>query len=153
VKNLPSHIHTPTGGLGTGLIILAAMCYGFNINLIKQRLSHIPAFTLSSVTVALVGTMAFVFGFLPNLGNYHPSQIQWMPLLSLVTLGVFGTAIAQLFQYRLIKDTSALFASSTTYIIPAVAVFWAIVDGEQFHLVHAVSIVGILGAVVLIRKS
>jgi len=56
-------------------------------------LSHIPAFTLSSVTVALAGTMAFVFGFLPNLGNYHPSQIQWMPLLSLVTLGVFGTAI------------------------------------------------------------
>jgi len=129
------------------------MCYGFNINLIKQRLSHIPAFTLSSVTVALAGTMAFVFGFLPNLGNYHPSQIQWMPLLSLVTLGVFGTAIAQLFQYRLIKDTSALFASSTTYIIPVVAVFWAIVDGEQFHLIHAVSIVGILGAVVLIRKS
>ena len=97
--------------------------------------------------------MAFVFGFLPNLGNYHPSQIQWMPLLSLVTLGVFGTAIAQLFQYRLIKDTSALFASSITYIIPVVAVFLAIVDGEQFHLVHAVSIVGILGAVVLIRKS
>lgn len=136
-----------------GLIILATICYGFNINLVKQHLSHIPAFTLSSVTVGLAGTLAFVFGFLPNLGNYHPTQIQWMPLLALVTLGVLGTAIAQLFQYRLLKDTSALFASSTTYIIPVVAVFWGIVDGEQFNLLHATSIAGILAAVMLIRKS
>ena len=135
------------------LIILAAMCYGFNINLIKQRLSHIPAFILSTVTVSFAGLLAFFVGFLPNLSNYHPSQIQWLPLLSLVTLGVLGTAIAQLLQYKLIKETSALFASSTTYIIPVVAVFWGILDGEQFHLIHAVSIAGILGAVILIRKG
>lgn len=56
-------------------------------------------------------------------------------------------------QYKLIKETSALFASSTTYIIPVVAVFWGILDGEQFHLIHALSIAGILAAVVLIRKA
>ncbi len=76
-----------------------------------------------------------------------------MPLLALMILGVFGTAIAQMIQYKLIKETSALFASSTTYIIPVVAVFWGILDGEQFQLIHAVSIAGILAAVVLIRKG
>jgi len=136
-----------------GLIILAALCYGFNINLLKQRLSHIPAVVLSTVTVSITGLLAFFLAFLPNIGSYHPSQIEWMPLLALVVLGVFGTAIAQLIQYKLIKDTSALFASSTTYIIPVVAVFWGILDGEQFHLIHALSIVGILAAVVLIRKG
>ncbi len=136
-----------------GLIILAALCYGFNINLIKQRLSHIPAFVLSTVTVSLTGLLAFFLAFLPNLASYHPSQIEWMPLLALITLGVIGTAIAQLIQYKLIKDTSALFASSTTYIIPVVAVGWGLLDGESFHLIHGLSIAGILAAVVLIRKA
>ncbi len=136
-----------------GLIILATLCYGFNINLIKQRLSHIPAIVLSTVTVSITGLLAFFLAFLPNLGSYHPSQIEWVPLLSLMILGVFGTAIAQMLQYKLIKETSALFASTTTYIIPVVAVFWGILDGEQFQLIHALSIVGILAAVVLIRKG
>lgn len=136
-----------------GLIILAALCYGFNINLIKQRLSHIPAIVLSTVTVSITGLLAFFLAFLPNIGQYHPGQIEWMPLLALAVLGVFGTAIAQLIQYKLIKETSALFASSTTYIIPVVAVFWGVMDGEQFQLVHALSIAGILAAIVLIRKA
>ena len=136
-----------------GLIILSTLFYGFNINLIKQRLSHIPAITLSTVTVSITGLLAFFLAFLPNLGSYHPAQIEWIPLLSLMTLGIFGTAIAQLLQYKLIKGTSALFASSTTYIIPVVAVFWGILDGETFHLVHALCIAGILAAVVLIRKD
>lgn len=136
-----------------GLIIVATLCYGYNINLIKQRLSQIPAVVLSTVTVSLAGLLAFFGAFLPNLGHYHPSQIQWVPLLSLMLLGVMGTAIAQLVQYKLIRETSALFASSTTYIIPVVALGWSLLDGEPFHLVHALSIVGILGAVVLIRKG
>lgn len=136
-----------------GLIILATLCYGFNINLIKQRLSHIPAITLSTVTVSIAGLLAFFFAFLPNLEQYHPVHMEWGPLLALMTLGVFGTAIAQLIQYKLIKETSALFASSTTYIIPVVAVCWGILDGEQFQWTHALSIAAILAAVVLIRKA
>jgi len=142
-----------TFNFSAGLIILATLCYGYNINLIKQRLSHIPAFILSTVTVSLTGLLAFTFAFLPNLSSYHPAQMHWMPLVSLMILGIFGTAIAQLLQYQLIKGTSALFASSSTYIIPVVAVFWGLLDGETFHLIHALSIAGILTAVVLIRKG
>lgn len=136
-----------------GLIMLAALFYGYNINLIKQRLSDIPAFVLSTVTVSLTGLLAFFGAFLPNLSNYHPAQIQWMPLLALMVLGVFGTAIAQLIQYKLIKETSALFASTTTYLIPIVAVGWGALDGETFQFIHALSIAGILAAVLLIRKG
>ncbi|MEO6759007.1 MAG: DMT family transporter, partial [Saprospiraceae bacterium] len=136
-----------------GLIILATLCYGFNINLIKQRLSHIPAFTLSTVTVSITGLLAFFLAFLPNIRHYHPAEMPWLPLLALMALGIFGTAIAQMLQYRLIKTTSALFASSTTYIIPVVAVFWGLLDGESFHLIHVFSIAGILAAVLLIRKG
>ena len=136
-----------------GLIILATVCYGYNINLIKQRLSDIPSFALSTVTVSFAGLLAFFLAFLPHIDNYHPSQMQWIPLISLITLGVLGTAIAQAVQYNLIRMTSALFASTITYIVPVVAVFWGVLDGEQFHLIHAVCIAGILAAVVLIRKG
>ena len=101
-----------TFNFSAGLIILATLCYGYNINLIKQRLSHIPAFVLSTVTVSIAGLLAFTCAFLPNIGHYHPAQMQWLPLVSMMTLGIFGTAIAQLLQYQLIKGTSALFASS-----------------------------------------
>lgn len=136
-----------------GLIVLATVCYGFNINLVKQRLSHIPAIVLSTVTVSITGLLAFFLAFLPNPGGFQIHQNGWMPFLALATLGVFGTAIAQMIQYKLIKQTSALFASSITYIIPVVAVLWGILDGETFHFVHALSIAGILAAVVLIRKA
>jgi drug/metabolite transporter (DMT)-like permease len=135
-----------------GLIILAALCYGYNINLIKQRLSDIPAFVMSTVTVSIAGLLAFFMAFLPNLSNYNPSQVYWTPLVSLIVLGIFGTALAQLIQYRLLKLTSALFASSTTYIIPVVAVGWGLLDGETFTIIHAFGIAGILTAVLLIRK-
>lgn len=136
-----------------GLIILSTLFYGFNINLIKQRLSHIPALVLSTVTVSIAGLLAFFLAFLPNISHYQLAQTSWWPLLALMTLGVFGTAIAQLIQYNLIRQTSALFASSITYIIPVVAVGWGLLDGESFHAVHALSIAGILAAVVLIRKG
>lgn len=81
------------------------------------------------------------------------TEERWLPLGALALLGVMSTALAQLFFYKLIKNTSAIFASSTTYIIPIVAVMWGLLDGEVFHWVHAISIAGILTAVVLIRKE
>lgn len=136
-----------------GLIILSTIFYGYNINLIKQRLSHIPALVLSTVTVSVAGLIAFFLAFLPNIDHFHLPQTNWLPLLALMTLGIMGTAVAQLIQYSLIRQTSALFASSITYIIPVVAVGWSLLDGEPFNAIHALSIAGILGAVVLIRKG
>ena len=136
-----------------GLIIVATVCYGLNINLVKQHLGQIPSFTLSSVTVSIAGLLAFVFVLLPRTANYEITEARWLPLAAIVTLGIFGTAIAQLLHYKLINETSALFASSPTYVMPIVAVMWGLLDGEPFHLIHALSIVGILTAVVLIRKD
>ena len=119
------------------LIVLATVLYGLNINVIKNRLGDVPAIALSTVTVSVAGLLAFLLVMLPNLGKYAVSGAQWMPFFALLALGVFGTALAQLLHYKLISQTSALFASSPTYIIPVVAVFWGIFDGESFHFIHA----------------
>lgn len=136
-----------------GLIIVATVCYGLNINLVKNYLNEVSSLALSTVSVSLGGLLAFLFIFLPRHQNYTMTEERWMPLAALVVLGVMSTALAQLFFYKLIKTSSPIFASSTTYIMPVVAVMWGLLDGEVFHLEHALSIAGILTAVVLIRKE
>ncbi len=136
-----------------GLIVLATIFYGLNINLIKHKLHDVPAIALSSVSVSIAGLLAFLFVFLPRHEHYAMTPDRWLPLAALVTLGIMGTGLATVLYYKLIKVTSALFASSTTFVMPIVAVMWGVLDGEVFHLIHAVSIVGILVAVVLIRKE
>ena len=136
-----------------GLIVLATVCYGLNINLVKNYLSEVSSLALSTVSVSLGGLLSFLFIYLPRHENYAITEERWMPLGALVLLGIMSTALAQLFFYKLIKNTTAIFASSTTYIMPIVAVMWGLLDGEVFHLEHALSIAGILIAVVLIRKE
>ena len=136
-----------------GLIVLATICYGLNINLVKHHLSDISAIALSSVSVSIGGLLSFFFIFLPRHEHYDLSSGNSLPLAALVVLGITSTALAQVLFYKLIKDTSAIFASSTTYTMPIVAVAWGLIDGEVFHLAHALSIAGILTAVVLIRKD
>ncbi len=135
-----------------GLIVLATICYGLNINLVKNFLGDVSAIALSAVSVSLGGLLSFLFIFLPRHEHYAMNEERWIPLAALVLLGILSTALAQVFFYKLIKDTSAIFASSTTFIMPIIAVLWGVLDGETFHLIHALSIAGILTAVLLIRK-
>ncbi len=136
-----------------GLIVIATVCYGLNINLVKNHLSEVPSFAISTVSVSLGGLLSFLFVFLPRHEHYDFSRENMMPLAALIGLGIMSTALAQVLFYKLIKETSAIFASSTTYTMPIVAVGWGLLDGEQFGWGHVLAIVGILTAVVLIRKG
>lgn len=55
--------------------------------------------------------------------------------------------------YKLIQQTSAIFASVVTYLMPVVAVFWGILDGEKLALVHVFGGLLILFGVYLIQKK
>ena len=142
-----------TLNLYAGLIVVATVCYGLNINLVKNHLNEVPSLVISTVSVSLGGLLSFFFVFLPRHEQYDFSNENWMPLAALVGLGIMSTAIAQLLFYKLIKEVSPIFASSTTYTMPIVAVAWGLLDGEAFGWGHALGIVGILTAVVLIRKG
>ncbi len=72
-------------------------------------------------------------------------------LMAILVLGTFSTAIALIFFNKLIKKTSAVFASSVTYLIPVFAIAWAIVDGEALTAVHFMGLVAVLGGIFLIN--
>jgi drug/metabolite transporter (DMT)-like permease len=65
---------------------------------------------------------------------------------------MMGTAIALLFFNSLIRNSSALFASSVTYLIPLVALFWGFSDHEQLGIYHLIGLLAILGGVYLINR-
>ena len=134
-------------------IVIATICYGLNINIVKNYLSDIPSFSLSAVTVTTAGLLALILVFIPNIKNYTFTTEQLVPFGYLLILGFVGTAFAQYLQNKLISISSSLFASTSTYIIPIVAIFWGFFDGENLRLIHIICMIGILGAVLLIRKD
>ncbi len=68
-------------------------------------------------------------------------------------LGVLGSAIAMVLFNRLIQMTSAVLASSVTYLIPIVAILWGVLDGEAILFQHYLGMSVILIGVYLVNKS
>lgn len=136
-------------------IILATIFYATNVNLIKTKLSHLNAIAITSITFGLIGIPAFailIFGtdFFSQIAT-QPEALSGLGYISI--LAVVGTGIAMIAFNTLIKFTSALFASSVTYLIPVVAILWGIFDAEQFEPQYFVWILMIIGGVILVNRK
>ncbi len=136
------------------LAVAAALCYATNMNLIKTYLSGFDALTITSVVFLFIGVPATVFlfagtDFLFVLKN-DPGA--WGSLGSIALLAIIGTALAMIVHNWLISQTSALFTSSVTYLMPAVAIFWGIADGEVFLWMYMLWVAVILAGVYLANR-
>jgi drug/metabolite transporter (DMT)-like permease len=138
-----------------GYIILATIFYAINVNLIKTKLKHLDAITITSLTFGLVGIPAIlILLFTTDFVNQISSQPEALTGLGYIAiLAVVGTGIAMIAFNTLIKFTSALFASSVTYLIPVVAILWGIFDAERFEPQYFIWILMIIGGVILVNKK
>ena len=69
-------------------------------------------------------------------------------------LALFGTALAKIIFNKLIKIASPVFASSVTYSMLIVSIFWGIIDGEKFSIYQFVAtIIIVLGVILTNKKS
>jgi len=138
-----------------GYIILATIFYAINVNLIKTKLKHLDAFTITSLTFGLVGIPAIlILLFTTDFVNQISNQPEALTGLGYITiLAVVGTGIAMIAFNTLIKFTSALFASSVTYLIPVVAILWGIFDAERFEPQYFIWILMIIGGVILVNRK
>jgi len=76
-----------------------------------------------------------------------------LPSLGYISiLGIVGSALSVIFFNYLIKVSGAVFAASSTYLIPIVAVFWGLFDGEIISNWQILAIFIVLGGVWLINK-
>ncbi|MGB0391345.1 MAG: DMT family transporter [Salibacteraceae bacterium] len=136
------------------LPIIASACYGMNVNIIKSRLQNVDPVAVTALSFALVGPFAGIYLFGVSDFMTHVQQPDGLKNFGFIAiLAVMGTALAVLVFNMLIKETTALFASSVTYLIPIVAIVWGVIDGEEFNLIQLLFAVLILAGISLIRSK
>jgi drug/metabolite transporter (DMT)-like permease len=155
-------IYASSGNLGfannikySSLILIAAICYAFNVNFVKIYLKKIDSFTITAFTFFYIGipSLLYTIAFtdIPNKIIHEQKALIGLGYISI--LSIFGTAIALMAFNKLIKMSSPLFASSVTYIIPIIAILWGILDGEIFKLAYLIWFILILVGVLLVNTS
>ena len=132
-------------------IVLATFFYAISINQIKSKLSHLTGVQVTSFSFLFIGPVALIYllttDFIPVLSN--PS---WpLHFLALAALGILGSAVAMLLMNSLIRYSSAIAASSVTYVIPVFAILWGLLLGEKVTWLHVFCMFLILAGVYVIN--
>ncbi|MEK9618901.1 MAG: DMT family transporter [Flavobacteriales bacterium] len=135
--------------------VLGSACYALNINIIKTYLQDIPALKITSWSFIFIGPIAgvllfFETDFTNNLTNNDPNYLNF---ICINILGILGSGLAFWVFNLLIKETSSVFASSVTYLIPIVAIFWGVIDGEVFGIVQFYLCLVIFCGIYLIKSK
>ena len=126
------------------LIVVATLCYGTNINVIKTYLSHMPSLVISSISLMLVMPFAGVYALMLDSHSVVVEHEQGpLALFYIIILALFSTSIGLILFNMLIKKVSALFASSVTYFIPIAAIGLGILDREKVSLIQ-VAFIGLI---------
>lgn len=137
----------------TILVIVASICYATNVNLIKKYLSDMRPLAISTGNfLVLLIPASIVLFFTDYQSVMNTSEVQ-NATFYIVILGVIGTGIANILFFRLIQISSPVFATSVTYLIPVVAFFWGLLDGEFLTPVQVIGAFIILVGVYLSSKK
>ncbi len=139
----------------SGYVVLATICYGFNVNLIKKKLHEVPSLVITSYSLAFCAILSGLFLFSQTDFLYH-LETEEKALYSLgytALLGLLCTAGALYVFNELLKSTSPIFAASCTYFIPIFALFFGLMDGEALYTNHIVGTVIILMGVYLVNSK
>jgi drug/metabolite transporter (DMT)-like permease len=148
--------HNDTQGqYGYGvLVIIATICYAISVNTLKARLSKFNPLATAAIPIAIVMVPVLIYIPLFDPVDFTAfTPVQTRSFVAVITLALVGTAAAMIIFNRLIQLSSAVFASSVTYLIPVVAMAWGINDNENIGLLHFIGLAIVLVAVYLINKK
>jgi drug/metabolite transporter (DMT)-like permease len=138
---------------GMLLILVASACYGLSAVYMRRYLSSSGYSSLAlSVGQLLAGLveLAIVLPFATRMPAHLPLRV----LGAVFALGAFGTGIAYVFSYGLIKIAGATVASTVTYFIPIVSIAIGVVGlGEQLAWNAPVGALIIVGGALLSRSG
>ena len=136
-----------------GLAILGASAsYGISYVYMGKYLTGrgIPAIMLSGCQLA-AGALLMLFT-LP-FGGLAAPHWRFDAVSALLILGILGTGVAYVLNYRLIGDEGPTVASTTTYLLPVVAVvLGAIVVSEPVTMPMVAGMLLVLGGVALVQR-
>ncbi len=136
------------------LLVVATLCYAISVNTVKAYLQDLKALDISSSSFGMAAIPCLLYLLIPeNTQHILYSESARYSLQFLLVLVIVGTFVGTIIFYRLVQMTSALYASMVSYLMPVVAIFWGLLDGEAFFIVHVVGVLFILSGVYVVQKK
>jgi drug/metabolite transporter (DMT)-like permease len=141
--SLPS-VGSGSNALGVGLVLLAAILYGFAFNIaapLQRRHGALPVIWRAQLVAVVLVLPAAVVGA-------TESTFGWGSLLAVVALGALGTGLAFYWFTTLIGRVGSTRGSVAIYLVPVVAIMLgATLNDESVH------VAAILGTVLVIAGA
>ena len=146
-------ISANNGYLYMGLLILASTFYSVNVNMVKFNLKELDGFTISVITFSIIGPLGGLLYFTSDLSSIVNTPEFAMSTFYIILLGLLSSVLATVVFNILIQYSSTIFASTVTYLIPIVAIFWGVFDGETVKMYQIISVIIIIGGIYLVNKD
>jgi len=134
-------------------VILATIFYAISVNVIRKYLSDLDGISISALAFLFLGPASGIYVFSTDFVSLLFTDGGKEAFIYIVILAVIGTSFAVVIFNKLVKDSSAIFASSVTYLIPIVALLWGVFDGENITIYHLAGVTVILSGVYLVNKK
>ena len=109
--------------LSIGMVILAAIGYAYAINMINRRIPPVPGIAINTWAMIITSIVYLPFAII----NWPSKTPSLEAVGSVIALGVFCTAIAFIYFFKLIAEVGPPRASLITYLNTAVAVLLGVV--------------------------
>ncbi len=138
----------------SGLVIICSFLYAFNVNIIKKYLQELSAVAIATghFIVILIPSIIVLLISDFNFEKLQNPQTQ-ISLFYVTLLAIFGTTLAKILFNKLINISSAVFASSVTYSMLIVSIFWGVMDGENFSINQLFATIIIVIGILLTNKK
>jgi len=135
-------------------IVLATICYGTSVNLLRKWLQTVPSLLIVSFAFLMLGALSAIYlSGTDFLSRMHNEPRAWQSLGYVFILGAVGTSVANTLYYRLVQRISPVNASLVTFFIPIVAVGWGYLAGEPVGWTHFASMLLILAGVYIVFRG
>ena len=137
------------------LPLLGGFLYANNSNLVKYYLQNLNAGTIGGVSLLLVGIPMAVILFAQTqfVAKLQAVEGAYQAMGYVVTLGILGSGMAFILFSKIVLLTSPVFANVVSFLIPLVALFWGLLDGEVLVWGHYLGIATILTGLYLFNKQ
>ena len=138
----------------SGLVIVCSFLYAFNVNIIKKYLQELSAVAIATGHFIVILIPSIIVLLISDFNFEKLQNLQTQTSLFYVTLlAIFGTTLAKILFNKLINISSAVFASSVTYSMLIVSIFWGVMDGENFSINQLFATIIIVIGILLTNKK
>lgn len=136
------------------LIVVATLSYGLNVNMTNRYLKHVASLDIAAIAFVSLIPASLAVLFYTGFTQHQLSDMAVLQSISAAAvLGIFGTAIASILFYMLLKRAGTLFSTMVTYGIPFVAMGWGLVAGEAIGLLQVAGLGVILSGVYITNRQ